>query len=90
MTLFKDGDFKDNVRPRETTGDGNCLFNAVSIAICETKILETELKLRTAGFLHLCPEMQAMTKMADLVNLTILAIFMQITSLEMGLTCWRI
>ena len=66
---------------------------------------------------HLCPEMQAVTKMADLTtfrqtdveqsddfyanyittdgddmlaNLTNLVIFMQITSPEMGLTCWRI
>ena len=67
--------------------------------------------------MHLCPEMQTVTKMAGLTkfrqtdvgqsddfyanyltrdgvnmfaNLTNLAIFMQITSPEMGLTCWRI
>ena len=52
---------------------------------------------------HFCPEMQAVTKIADfyvnyvnrdgsnvLANLTILAIFKQITSPEMSLPCWRI
>ena len=59
---------------------------------------------------HFCPEMQAVTEMADLTkfrqpdniyanyinrdgsnalaNLTILAIFKQITSPEMSLKCW--
>jgi len=48
MKLFRDRDLKGDVRPIETTGDGNCLFNAVSIAICETEILATKLRLRTA------------------------------------------
>ena len=45
MSLFKDGDLKDDIRPIETTGDGNCLFNATNIAICQTEILSAELRL---------------------------------------------
>lgn len=56
MTLFREGDLRDDVRPIETTGDGNCLFNAVSIAICQTEIIAAELRLRTALELILNPD----------------------------------
>ncbi|KAJ7360198.1 hypothetical protein OS493_018191 [Desmophyllum pertusum] len=56
MTLFEDGELKDDIRPIETTGDGNCLFNAASRAICQTEILASELRLRTALELILNPD----------------------------------
>ena len=56
MTLFNDGDLKHDVTPIEMTVDGNRLFDAVSIAICQTEILATELRLRPASELILNPE----------------------------------
>jgi len=34
--------------PAMVTGDGNCLFNAVSIALCGNEVLSTEIRLRSA------------------------------------------
>lgn len=47
MVLPKE-DRMDDIKPIKTTGDGNCLFNAASIAICKSETLGIELRLRTA------------------------------------------
>lgn len=70
MTLFRDGDLRDDVRPIETTGDGNCLFNVVSIAICQTEILAAELRLRTALELILNPDFYGAHPVVTLPNIT--------------------
>lgn len=70
MTLFRDGDLRDDVRPIETTGDGNCLFNVVSIAICQTEILAAELRLRTALELILNPDFYGAHPVVTLSNIT--------------------
>lgn len=70
MTLLRDGDLRDDVRPIETTGDGNCLFNAVSIAICQTEILAAELRLRTALELILNPDFYGAHPVVTLCNIT--------------------
>lgn len=36
-----------SVVPITSTGDGNCLFNSASLAICQTETLAVELRLRT-------------------------------------------
>ena len=46
--LLNDKDSRDNIKPIKTTGDGNCLFNAASIAICRNERLAVEIRLRTA------------------------------------------
>ena len=45
-----------DARPVRTGGDGNCLFNAASIAICGNQSLASELRLRTAIELILNPD----------------------------------
>ena len=56
MSLFSEGALKEAIRPIKTTGDGNCLFHAASKAICQTEVLSTELRLRTALELILNPD----------------------------------
>ena len=46
--LLNDKDCRDNIKPIKTTGDGNCLFNAASSAICGNERLAVEIRLRTA------------------------------------------
>ena len=55
MVLEKEGFGKD-IRPVKTKGDGNCLFNAASIAICQNEMLADQLRLRTALELLLNPD----------------------------------
>ena len=38
---------QENIKPILTKGDGNCLFNAASIALCGTEKLSAELRIRT-------------------------------------------
>lgn len=38
---------QDNAKPITTRGDGNCLFNAASLALCGSEKLSTELRVRT-------------------------------------------
>lgn len=40
--------FKEPFLPVRLTGDGNCLFNSASIAICGDQRLAVELRLRTS------------------------------------------
>ena len=40
--------FKEPFLPVRSTGDGNCLFNSASIAICQDERLAPELRLRTS------------------------------------------
>ena len=40
--------FKEPFLPVRSTGDGNCLFNSASIAICQDETLADELRLRTS------------------------------------------
>lgn len=40
--------YKEPFLPVRSTGDGNCLFNSASIAICDDKRLAPELQLRTS------------------------------------------
>lgn len=47
MVLPKE-DWMNDIKPVITRGDGNCLFNAASIAICKRETLTVELRLRTA------------------------------------------
>ena len=47
MVLSKE-DKMDDIKPIKTTGDGNYLFNAASIAKCKRETLAIELRLRTA------------------------------------------
>ena len=47
MVLPKE-DWMNDIKPVITRGDGNCLFNAASIAICKRETLSVELRLRTA------------------------------------------
>lgn len=56
MSLFSEGALEEAIRPIKTTGDGNCLFHAASKAICQTEVLSTELRLRTALELILNPD----------------------------------
>ena len=70
MTLFKDGDLKQVVRTIETKGDGNCVFKAVSIAICQTEILATELRPRTALKLILNPDFYGAHPVVTSSNIT--------------------
>ena len=42
------GSFKEPFLPVRSTGDGNCLFNSASIAICQDETLAHELRLRTS------------------------------------------
>ena len=39
---------QDNVKPILTKGDGNCLFNAASLALCNSEKLSADLHVRTA------------------------------------------
>ncbi len=39
---------QDNVKTILTTADGNCLFNAASLALCGCEKLSVELRVRTA------------------------------------------
>ena len=55
MVLDKEDPGKD-IRPIKTKADGNCLFNAASIAICQTEILADQLRLQTALELLLNPD----------------------------------
>ena len=38
---------QENIKPMKTKGDGNCLFNAASIALCGAEKLSAELRMRT-------------------------------------------
>lgn len=38
---------QDNAKPITTRGDGNCLFNATSLALCGSEKLSAELRVRT-------------------------------------------
>ena len=40
--------FKEPFLPARSTGDGNCLFNSASIALCRDERLAVELRLRTS------------------------------------------
>ena len=40
--------FKEPFLPARSTGDGNCLFNSASIALCRNERLAVELRLRTS------------------------------------------
>lgn len=40
--------YKEPFLPVCSTGDGNCLFNSASIAICDNESLAPELRLRTS------------------------------------------
>ena len=48
LTVLLKEDRMDDITPINTTGDGNCLFNAASITICKSETLGIELRLRTA------------------------------------------
>lgn len=41
--------FKEPFLPARSTGDGNCLFNSASIALCRDERLAVELRLRTSS-----------------------------------------
>ena len=48
VTVLPKGDTKDGIAPIYITEDGNCLFNAISLAICQSENLADELRLRAA------------------------------------------
>ena len=48
LELLYNKDIIEDRMPVKTSGDGNCLFNAVSLALFGTESFATELRLRTA------------------------------------------
>lgn len=61
---------QQDLKPVKATGDGNCLFNSASIAICGSEKLASELRLRTAIELALHPEFYSSHPIISEVDLT--------------------
>lgn len=48
MMLLAKENIKEDIRTIKTLGEGNCLFNAASLELCNSNVLSAELRLQTA------------------------------------------
>ena len=76
------------------TGDGNCLYNAVSLALCGSEALATDLRILSAANLFLYADIhadhdiykQSLEKLPDAEPLTIFALLLSTKTFEHYMT----